>query len=318
MALVDAPSPVEPHVFLRGNPGRPGEQVPRRFLAVLSRGERRPFEHGSGRLELAQAIASRDNPLTARVLVNRLWLYHVGSPLVRTPSDFGVRSEPPSHPALLDWLAATFMDEGWSLKRLHRLILLSSAYQQASDERPECAAVDPENRLLWRMNRRRLEFEAMRDGYLAVSDALDDAMGGRPIDVWAPPFSARRTVYAYIDRQDLPGVFRVFDFANPDASNDQRPRTTVPQQALFAMNSAFAIEQVRRLVARPEIAGEADAARRVAALYRLVLQRPPTAEEAELALRFIDAANTGPSSKLSPWELFAQVLLSTNEFMFVD
>jgi mono/diheme cytochrome c family protein len=318
MALVDVPTPVEPQIFLRGNPGRPGERVPRRFLAVLSHGERRPFEHGSGRLDLAQAIASRDNPLTARVLVNRIWMHHFGSPLVRTPSDFGVRSEPPSHPALLDWLAATFMDEGWSLKRLHRLILLSSAYQQASDERPECAAVDPENRLLWRMNRRRLDFESMRDGYLAVSKALDDALGGRPIDIWAPPFSSRRSVYAYIDRQDLPGVFRVFDFANPDVSNDQRPRTTVPQQALFAMNSAFAIEQVRRLVARPEVAGETDPGRRVAALYRLVLQRSPTADEAELALRFVNAANSGSSSKLSPWELLGQVLLSTNEFMFVD
>jgi hypothetical protein len=317
MALVDAPSPVEPHIFLRGNPGRPGEQVPRRFLAVLSRGERRPFEHGSGRLELAQAIASRDNPLTARVLVNRVWLHHFGSSLVRTPSDFGVRSEPPSHPALLDWLAATFMDDGWSLKRLHRLILLSSAYQQASDERPDCAAVDPENRLLWRMNRRRLDFESMRDGYLAVSGSLDGALGGRPIDIWAQPFSPRRSVYAYLDRQDLPGVFRVFDFANPDVSNDQRPRTTVPQQALFAMNSAFALEQVRRLAARPEVAGEADPARRVAALYRLVLQRPPTEPEIELALQFV-AASPGESSKLSPLELLTQVLLSTNEFMFVD
>ncbi|HWB11582.1 MAG TPA: PSD1 and planctomycete cytochrome C domain-containing protein [Pirellulales bacterium] len=316
MALLDAPSPVEPHIFLRGNPGRPGEKVPRQFLAVLSQGERRPFEHGSGRVDLAQAIVSRDNPLTARVLVNRVWLHHFGSPLVRTPSDFGVRSEPPSHPALLDWLAATFMDEGWSLKRLHRMILLSNTYQQASADRPDCAAVDPENRLLWRMNRRRLDFESMRDGYLAVSGGLDGAMGGRPIDIWAQPFSPRRSVYAYLDRQDLPGVFRIFDFANPDVSNDQRPRTTVPQQALFAMNSPFALDQVRRLAARPEVAGEADPARRVAALYRLALARPATAEEVDLALKFV-AAVPG-ESKLSPWQLLAQVLLSTNEFMFVD
>jgi hypothetical protein len=317
MALAEAPTPVEPHVFLRGNPGRPGEQVPRQFLAVLSRGERRPFEHGSGRIDLAQAIANRDNPLTARVLVNRVWMHHFGSPLVRTPSDFGVRSEPPSHPALLDWLAATFMDEGWSLKRLHRLILLSSAYQQASNERSDCAAVDPENRLLWRMNRRRLDFESMRDGYLAVSGNLDSAMGGRPLDIWAQPFPPRRSVYAYLDRQDLPGVFRIFDFANPDVSNDQRPRTTVPQQALFAMNSAFALEQVRRLAGRAGVAAEGDPARRVTALYRLVLQRPPTADEVELALRFT-SANPGEPSKLSPWEMLTQVLLSTNEFMFVD
>jgi hypothetical protein len=319
MALIDAPAPVEPHIFLRGNPDRPGEPVKRQFLAVLSHGDRRPFEQGSGRLDLASAIASRDNPLTARVLVNRVWMHHFGSALVRTPSDFGVRSEPPSHPALLDWLAVTFMDDGWSLKRLHRLILLSSAYQQSSDDRGDCAAVDPENRLLWRMNRRRLDFEAMRDSYLAVSGRLDGAIGGRPIDIWAQPFSGRRSVYAFLDRQDLPGVFRIFDFANPDVSNDQRPRTTVPQQALFAMNSPFVLDQVRRLVARPEVTNENDPARRVEALYRLILEHRPTAEEAELALRFVTSpAATNEPSKLSPWELLAQVLLSANEFMFVD
>ena len=319
MALVDASSPVDPHIFIRGNPGRPGEVVPRRFLAVLSRGERRPFEHGSGRLDLAQAIVAADNPLTSRVLVNRVWLHHFSNGLVRTPSDFGVRSDPPTHPSLLDWLAATFMEEGWSLKRLHRTILLSSAYQQASDERPDCATLDPENRLLWRMNRRRLDFEAMRDGYLALSGRLDRALGGRPIDLWAQPFSARRSVYAFLDRQDLPGVFRVFDFANPDVSNDQRPRTTVPQQALFAMNSPFVLAQIRGLVARPEVAGQSDAARRVQVLYQLIFQRPATADEVELGLRFVTASPvTSDESKLSPWELYAQVLLSANEFMFVD
>ncbi|OYV92943.1 MAG: hypothetical protein B7Z73_04155 [Planctomycetia bacterium 21-64-5] len=319
MAMVDASSPVEPHIFVRGNPGRPGDRVPRRFLAVLSSGERRPFEHGSGRLDLAAAIASRDNPLTARVLVNRVWLHHFGSGLVRTPSDFGVRSDPPTHPELLDWLAATFMDNGWSLKSLHRQILLSGAYQQATGERAECIAVDPENRLLWRMNRRRLDFESMRDSYLAVSERLEPALGGRPIDLWAAPYSGRRSVYAFLDRQDLPGVFRIFDFANPDVSNDQRPRTTVPQQALFAMNSPFVLEQVRRLAARPEVAGEMDAARRVQALYRLVLGRVATNDEVELAVRFIDAPPvSAEASKLTPWELLAQVLLSTNEFMFVD
>jgi hypothetical protein len=142
-------------------------------------------------------------------------------------------------------------------------------------------------------------------------------MGGRPLDIWAQPFPTRRSVYAYLDRQDLPGVFRIFDFANPDVSNDQRPRTTVPQQALFAMNSAFALDQVRRLAARPQVAGEADPTRRATALYRLVLQRLPTAEELDLALRFA-TANPDEPSKLSPWEMLTQVLLSTNEFMFVD
>jgi hypothetical protein len=198
--------------------------------------------------------------------------------------------------------------------------LLSNAYQQTSGERPEGQAADPENRLLWRMNRQRLEFEALRDAYLSAAGKLDGTLGGRPVDLWKAPFTARRTVYGYIDRQDLPGVFRNFDFANPDVSNDQRPKTTVPQQALFAMNSPFVIEQVRQLAARPEVAGEADPAKRVAALYRIVLARSAEPAEIELALKFIQAppAEGQPPSKLSPWEQYAQVLLSTNEFVFVD
>ncbi|HEX4148716.1 MAG TPA: PSD1 and planctomycete cytochrome C domain-containing protein, partial [Pirellulales bacterium] len=160
MVLLEPPQPLEPRVLVRGNPGRPGKPVPRQFLRIVAGEKRKPFEHASGRLELAQAIASPNNPLTARVLVNRVWAHHFGAGLVRTTSDFGVRSEAPSHPELLDWLAATFMEEGWSIKKLHRQIVLSQTYAQASHERPECAAVDPENRLLWRMDRRRLEFEA--------------------------------------------------------------------------------------------------------------------------------------------------------------
>ncbi len=318
MALVDAPKPTEPHIFIRGNPARAGEAVPRRFLEVLARGERKPFQQGSGRLELAQAIANPENPLTARVLVNRVWLHHFGQALVRTPSDFGARSEPPSHPALLDWLASAFIDQGWSIKTLHRWIMLSNVYQQASVERPECAAIDPENRLIWRMNRRRLEFEALRDSYLAAAGRLDRKLGGRPIDLWAQPFTARRSVYAYLDRQDLPGVFRIFDMANPDVSNDQRPRTTVPQQALFAMNSPFVIEQARHIAARPEISGEADPARRVQALYRAILARPAQPDEIELGLRFVTSPPMPNETKMNAWQLYAQVLLSANEFVFVD
>ncbi len=318
MALADAPTPREPHVFLRGNQDRAGPPVPRRFLAVLSPAERRPFTDGSGRRELAEAIASRENPLTARVLVNRVWMHHFGTGLVRTASDFGARSDPPTHPALLDWLASTFMEEGWSIKKLHRMILLSNVYQQASVARPECEAVDPENRLLWRMNRRRLEFEAMRDAMLAAAARLDPSLGGRPVDLWKAPYTARRTVYGFIDRQDLPGVFRVFDFANPDVSNDQRPRTTVPQQALFAMNSPFVLEQAKALAARPDVAGEPDATQRVRVLYRLALGRTPTPSEAELAARFIAAPPASGETKLSAWDLLAQVLLCTNEFVFVE
>ena len=233
MALVDLPLPVTPHVFIRGNPGRPGDEVPRRFLTVLSDGEPKPFAKGSGRLELAQAIASKDNPLTARVMANRVWALHFGKGLVRTPGDFGIKGEPPTHSELLDWLASRFIAEGWSVKKLHRTIMLSAAYQQASDDRPELSQADPDNRLVWRMNRRRLDFEAMRDSLLACAGQLDLKMGGRGVELAKPPFATRRAVYGFIDRQNLPGVFRTFDFASPDSSTPQRFVTTVPQQALF-------------------------------------------------------------------------------------
>jgi hypothetical protein len=168
------------------------------------------------------------------------------------------------------------------------------------------------------MNRQRLDFEAMRDSLLAVAGRLDPAMAGRPIELWQTPYSTRRTIYGLIDRQDLPGVFRVFDFANPDVSSDQRPRTTVPQQALFAMNAPFALEQAKALAARPEVAGEPDATRRIEALYRLALGRPATTDEIELAKMFVAAPPAAGETKLSVWELLAQVLLCTNEFVFVD
>ncbi len=159
--MVDKAQPYDPYVFLRGNSGRRGDSVPRRFLKVLSGPDREPFNAGSGRLELARAIVSPDNPLTARVIVNRVWMHHFGRALVDTPSDFGLRSDPPTHPELLDWLAATFVEEGWSLKALHRRILLSNTYRQQSLDRSECVAVDPENTLIWKQNRQRLELEPL-------------------------------------------------------------------------------------------------------------------------------------------------------------
>src|SRR5207302_4061017 len=214
------------------------------------------FRHGSGRLELAEAIVRRDNPLTARVLVNRLWLHHFGAGLVRTPSDFGLRSEPPSHPELLDYLASSFMDNGWSIKKMHRLILLSQVYQQESSDRPECQSADPDNRLLWKMKRQRLDFETTRDALLAVSGRLDRHLGGPSAKEILSPQAKRRTVYAYLDRLNVPGLFRTFDFPNPDATSPQRDTTTVAPQALFMMNNPFMLECARALVRRPEVASE--------------------------------------------------------------
>lgn len=304
MALVDKPKPSNAHVFVRGNAGNRGPEVPRQFLEIITGPQRQPFTNGSGRLELAQAIVSRDNPLAARVMVNRIWLHHFGSALVSTPSDFGLRSDPPTHPDLLDFLAADFMDNGWSVKRLHRLILLSSAYQQSSDDHGRHANVDPANALLWRMNRQRLDFEAMRDTLLAVSGQLDLKMGGHAVDIIAQPFSARRTVYGYIDRQNLPGVFRAFDFANPDATSPQRFFTTVPQQALFLMNSPFVIEQARNLVARSESSGARSDSERVRFMYQHAFQREPTREELQLARDFREQQSTlhAPVPTASVWQ----------------
>jgi hypothetical protein len=301
MVLNDVPNPTEPHVLLRGKPGNPGKQVPRQFLALLSGAGRTPFHEGSGRLELARAIASPDNPLTARVLVNRVWLNHFGAALVGTPSDFGHRSDPPTHPGLLDWLAGDFVKSGWSIKSVHRRIVLSSTYRQQSGARAELASRDPENRLYARFKRRRLDFEAVRDAMIAASGALDSTMGGRGVPISERRFPARRTVYGLIDRQNLDPVYRTFDFASPDSSSPRRIATTVPQQALFLMNSPFVIEQARRLAA---LAGaqESDPRLRVSRLYQRLYEREPDAGELELGVDFVQAQQqAGPSLPGPAW-----------------
>jgi len=287
MALVDNSTPTEPVVFKRGNPANRGEKVPRQFLEILAGPKREPFSKGSGRLEMAGAVASKDNPLTARVFVNRVWMYHFGTPFVGTPSDFGVRSDPPTHPELLDFLAVRFMSEGWSIKKLHRFMMLSAAYQQSSEDRPRAAKIDPSNQYLWRMNRRRLDFEAMRDTLLSASGKLDLSDGGRAVDITTEPFTTRRTVYGFVERQNLPGLFRTFDFASPDATSAQRFSTTVPQQALFLMNSPFVVQQAKSMLERPEIKSLPSDEQKIQRLYQIAFQRAPDAEEIKLAGRFV-------------------------------
>jgi mono/diheme cytochrome c family protein len=324
MALVDLPHSVTPHVLLRGNPNNPGPEVPRQFLEVLAGDARQPFKDGSGRLELARAIAGKDNPLTARVMVNRLWQHHFGEGIVRTSSDFGARGEPPTHPELLDWLASTFMEEGWSVKKMHRMILLSNTYRQDSQEDAVRKAADPENRLLSHMNRLRLEYEPLRDALLFTAGRLDPRMGGKGDDQTTsrPPFSHRRSIYCFIDRQNLPGVLRTFDFASPDATVGQRHTTTTPPQALFLMNAPFVVEQARAFATRPDVMGLTKDEQRVDRMYRLAYGRPAEAEEVALGLRLLkeaaaESGKPGPT-RLSPWEQYAQVLLEANEFAFVD
>jgi hypothetical protein len=255
---------------------------------------------------MAERIASADNPLTARVWVNRVWLHLFGQPLVDTPSDFGTRSDPPSHPQLLDWLACRFMAEGWSTKWLIRQIVLSAAYRQASEDRPECRAADPENRLLWRMNRRRLDLESLRDSLLVAAGRLDTTMGGPSVKLTEQPYATRRAVYGFIERQNLPGFFRTFDFAGPDTHSPKRPYTTVPQQALFLMNSPFAIEQATHLANRPEVRSVDNEAERIERLFRCALGREPDKDELSMAQTFIqregNERNPGAGDHADSWQ----------------
>lgn len=289
--LQDRALPSRPRIFTRGNPLTKGDEVPRQFLSAL--GGNKPFTHGSGRLELAQSIIKPGNPLTARVMVNRLWQHHFGRGIVSTPSDFGRQGGAPTHPALLDWLAVRFKDSGWSLKAMHRLILLSHTYRQSS-QAPQAAAqqADPDNRLLWRMNTHRLSFEEARDAWLAAAGRINLDLGGRPLPLFDGS-NTRRTLYSLVDREALPSVLRTFDFANPDLSIPARTETTVPQQALFGMNHPFVVQQARALLKRPGMA-ERDATARVRHIYAQLYQRAPTAEEMGEALAFVSAEEVPP------------------------
>ncbi len=287
MLVADAKNSKDSPVFIRGQAENRGDLVPRRFLEVLSQGKPEPFKEGSGRLELAQAIASKSNPLTARVLVNRTWMHHFGEGFVPTPDDLGTQSEAPSHPELLDYLSLFFMENGWSLKKLHKLILLSRVYQESSRTLPQFEAIDPENRLLWRANIRRLDFESTRDSLLVFSGKLDRTLGGKPINLTDEPYSYRRSVYGYIDRGNLPDIMSQFNFSDPQMPNSKRVSTIVPQQALFLMNSPMSVDVARRIIARPEVTGVPDDLGRVFAIYRIMFQRNPTPQEIRLALGFV-------------------------------
>lgn len=298
MVMVDRKTPKEPHVFERGDPGRRGAKVPRQFLEMLKGPERKPFADGSGRLEMAREISSRDNPLTARVWANRVWGHLLGGHLVDTPSDFGLRSDPPSHPALLDHMATQLMNEDWSTKKLIRHIVTSATYRQSSKIAPD--SIDPENRLYARANRKRADFESFRDSILAVSGQLDLKQFGKPVEIATEDYSRRRTVYATVERQNLPPVFRTFDFASPDVHIPKRAETTVPQQALYMLNGLFAREQATALVDHADLKPGMKDKERLRRLYRRVFARDPDAEETADALTFVrsDAA----AEDLGTWQ----------------
>jgi hypothetical protein len=291
MVMLDKSSPQNSQLLLRGQAGTPGGSVPRGFLSILSpNGKRLEFKAGSGRLELAKAIASEDNPLTPRVLVNRVWLQHFGEGFVRTPDDLGVMSEKPTHPELIDYLAGWFVSEkgaNWSIKKLHKFIMLSRVYQESSYTRADYETLEPDNRLLWRANVRRLDFESFRDSLLAMSGRLDPKVGGQPVNITEEPYSYRRSIYGYIDRGNVPELMQHFDFSDPDMPNSKRTTTIVPQQALFLMNSPMAVDVARRVVARSEFQRADNDLRRVFALYRIMFQRQPAPKEIEFGVNFV-------------------------------
>lgn len=320
--LADVDKPKSSAVYLRGNRDTPGDEVPRRYLQILAGVDRSTYEEGSGRLQLAREIADANNPLTARIFVNRVWGWCFGTSLVDTPSDFGVRTPEPIQVDLLNWLASNFIESGWSTKTLHRLIVLSQAYRQSSDVDVEAHLKDPTNTLWHHFPRQRLDFESMRDTLLKVSGNLDRTMGGIQDDI-QDPTSNRRTVYGFIDRKDMPGIFRTFDHPSPEATSPARFETVVPQQALFLMNSSFMIEQAKHLAESSTKSSDSDARARVTALYRSVYQRDPTQPEVADGISFISASEELSSIEsseegLSAWELYAQALLLSNELIFVD
>ena len=308
MTLTDRAVVRDAQIHVRGNWRRKGRSVHRQFLEMFSGTADNAidadvsYQEGSGRKQLAEAIASPRNPLTARVIVNRIWQWHFGRGLVPTPSDFGTRTPPPSHRALLDWLANYFIDHDWSFKALHRLIMNSATYQQASLDVPAYRELDPENQYYWRMNRRRLEFEAMRDALMAVTGELDTRLNGLPTEEFGNP---RRSLYLLINRQQMPGVMATFDVSVPDATLPIRKQTTVPQQSLYLMNNRFVADRASRLVERldehpstQKQQSDVDVAKRIETLYKWVYGRRATPGEVELGQTFLSQPLLdAPSSK---------------------
>jgi hypothetical protein len=325
---------VDQKVFIRGDYNSHGEDAPKAFPAILA-GEVPPqIERGSGRRELAQWIAGPDNPLTARVMVNRIWQWHFGDGIVRTPSNFGKVGARPSHPELLDYLARRFIENGWSVKQMHRLILLSSAYQMSSETTAGKAQDDPENLLLSRFSRRRLDVEEIRDGLLAMDGSLDVEMGGTLQEGFGtdgensnerlsidPASVKRRMVYLPLRRSNLPALLNLFDFGDAATPMEKRPLTNVAPQALFMMNSEFVAERSRNLAQSLLDDASLSDASRIERAYLRTLNRRPGAEEIDTALtylaglksRFGDAAGASEA-----WRSLCRILIASNEFVYVD
>tara|TARA_R110002095_G_scaffold216429_1_gene213718 strand:+ start:100849 stop:104139 length:3291 start_codon:yes stop_codon:yes gene_type:complete len=337
---VSEQKPENVKVHLRGSHFTLGKEVPRQFLQIIEGENQRPInDQQSGRLQLAQWLTSGQHPLTARVMVNRLWRWHFGTGLVRTPDNFGKLGERPTHPQLLDWLAVQFVENGWSIKSMHRLIMLSATYQMSTKYNAELAAVDPENRLFWRMNRRRLEAEAIRDSILAVCGKIDYEMGGSLLSVENRKYvtstsnvnpvvyqTNRRSVYLPIVRSALYEVLQAFDFADPSVLSGDRTHTTVAPQALFMMNSEFVMQNTMDLANQIMHETHLDNPARVNRIYEKIFSRPATVMETSRALNYVGQYRQKLNSlemsdeekEQRTWQSLCRVLIASNEFLFVD
>lgn len=310
-------------VQIRGNPSNLGTEVPRRFLTVLSKSQPDEFKQGSGRLDLARAIVGEGMPLSGRVIVNRVWKHHFGRGLVESTSDFGTQGARPSHPELLDDLTVRFVQNGWSLKWLHREILQSATYRQAGTYNASFFAVDPENRRLWRMSRRRLDVESWRDAMLQVCGTLNPTLGG-PAATLADAGNNRRTIYGSVDRYEPDDMLRLHDFPDAFTHSPNREPTTTALQQLFVLNSPFLLRQATALAARVTAECPGDLQLQVSRVYQLLFGRNPTSAEWNAAQTFlkagqvIEAASNQQTPSATAWKNFAQVLLGSNEFLFVD
>ncbi|MEX1095836.1 MAG: DUF1553 domain-containing protein [Planctomycetales bacterium] len=325
MAVEDLADAGDYRICIRGNSDNLGPHVPRGFLTVAVEANLEIPKGQSGRLQLAQWIASRDNPLTARVMVNRVWHHLLGQGLVRTVDSFGATGEKPSHPLLLDWLADRFVEDGWSVKRAIRRIMLSKTYQQAVVENPKASAVDPENRLLWRMNRRRLDAESIRDTVLLLSGSLDETAGGPSVpdslqfEQVYEHTSLRRSVYLPVLRNRLHELLFVFDFANPNMISGRRNVSTLATQALYLMNSPFVQEQsqaaAKRLLAREGLDREG----RIVRACAETLGRPPTADEKRLFFAFLEETGSdSPADLTAAWASIYHSLFACVDFRYLD
>ncbi|MFO0964800.1 MAG: PSD1 and planctomycete cytochrome C domain-containing protein [Gemmataceae bacterium] len=328
LALCDG-SPVNESVFIRGGWKTPGEVVPRRFLEVFGGKTPGPDEKGSGRLELARQMTDpKQTPILPRVIVNRLWKHHFGRGIVPTVDDFGVLGQAPSHPELLDWLAQRFIADGWSIKKMHRLMLLSATYRMSSVSTKEADAADPDNRLWHRMPIRRLEAEAIRDSLLAVSGRLDLKMLGPPVPTHLTPYmvgrgrpgvsgpldgAGRRSIYLSIRRNFLNPMFLAFDFPTPFSTMGRRGVSNVPAQALTMLNNPLVLQQAELWAKETLKTPGLDAKGRIERMYVQALGRPPQAPERDAALAFI-----GAREDAAAWTELAHVLFNVKEFIYVN